>query len=894
MLMASFAVISVAPVIENVDAEDSRANPLYQLTESYNWTFSKPTFYDDTDPHYSGHTNLTDNDWDDIAFVIFFQDKHTKQVKSNGGSGSDSLTHADIYQAVFVNLSGDEVVTGDNQAILLEDFTATWCTYCTAIIGAMDRMDHDSDWFPEKYIGIEFHGSGGTYGNTVGTNRKSFYSSSTGIPTWVVDGVDPNVGGSSDPNNTAVENNIKSKINARVSSSPLNITARAGHSSTSAWIDFSVTIEDAAFDNALVDCNVVMVQDAFPRRHGTNSDAYLGWIAESMQTQRVFNVPSSDPVISDILPAEDSVLSGEVEISFSATDPDASDDHIVKSVYVREKGTTEWGSISLTGGKYMWNTAMKAGANYVYPDGEYEIMVRAKDYWDDIGESVFDVSVLNPDAPVISLNEYEMLEVINDEPVKGVFEIQWTMTDDEDDTGLSVDIFYKSNAVSTWTAIVEDLMDVETYDWNTMDPRVEDEENYKLKIVVTDTDDMTDEFEATSEFRFDINNPDPPELEIFQPTSGKELSGTSSIKWNANDDEGEDNKASLKADIYLSNDGGATYFREWLDQSNSGTFNFNTEDFEDGENYRFKLRIRDTDGDSVELETGIFEIYNNDQPTVEFTSPNDDDTVTGDVEIVWDSFDEEDPEDLTFEISYMFEGDTYWKPLDDAYGPDSGSFIWKTDDQAEDDGIYTLKIVVKDSRDLISDQDTLFLTVYNPDPPEATNVIGPTGKVEKVTTLSWIASDSDPYESDGLKIWIYYKTSDGDWMAVEGAQGIQNTNGYTLDVNDWADGSYDVKVLVADCQPGDNNMTTEFIYTGIIVDNNDPPTVEFTDIPEPQSNQTGQITISWNGEDPEGKGVTYGLYYRPAGTDGWIPIDGALTLETTSFIWDVSEIESGE
>jgi hypothetical protein len=281
-------------------------------------------------------------------------------------------------------------------------------------------------------------------------------------------------------------------------------------------------------------------------------------------------------------------------------------------------------------------------------------------------------------------------------------------------------------------------------------------------------------------------------------------------------------------------------------------------------------------------------------PTVSFISPNDDDTVTGEVEITWDSDDEEDPDDLTYEISYMFEGDTYWKPLGEAYGADGGSYLWNTDNQAEGDGIYTLRIVVKDSRDLESEQDTLFVTAYNPDAPEATNVIGPTDKVEQVTTISWIASDPDPFESDGLKIWIYYKTAEGDWMAVEGAQGIQNTNGYTLDVSDWADGTYDVRVLIADCQPGENNQTSEFIYTGIVVDNNDPPVVDFTDIPAPQSNQTGQITVSWNGEDPENKGVTYALYYRPAGTDGWIPIDGALQLETTSFIWDVSEMESGD
>jgi hypothetical protein len=275
-----------------------------------------------------------------------------------------------------------------------------------------------------------------------------------------------------------------------------------------------------------------------------------------MSSQRVFNIPSSDPVISDVLPAQDSILSGDVEISFSATDPDADDLKIEKSVSIRKKGTTDWGSLGLTGGKYIWKTAEKAGSNYIYADGEYEIKVHAKDYWWDEAEQIIDVLVKNPDPPLLNLMEYEMQEQLDDNDViRGTFDIMWNMEDDEDDTGLLVDIFYRSDSVIEWTPLAEDLMDVSVYSWDTMDPRVQDEEGYKIKVVLTDTDDMKAEVESS--FRFEINNPDPPELEVLYPPEGKELSGSGSIKWTATDD--EDIQQLLLAYIYLSMDGGETW-----------------------------------------------------------------------------------------------------------------------------------------------------------------------------------------------------------------------------------------------------------------------------------------------------------------------------------------------
>ena len=172
LMMSSFALMA-AP--QTANAEPTRANPLYLLTENYNWSFAKPAFYTDTDPNYSGHGKLENNTWDDIAIVIVLQDKHVTQVRENQDPSGNLVECSDIYQTLFVPLNGTMRDSGTDQTVLIEDFTATWCIYCTAVAGALNRMDMDDAWFPEKYVGIAWHSGGGTYGvgTPLGCHRKS-------------------------------------------------------------------------------------------------------------------------------------------------------------------------------------------------------------------------------------------------------------------------------------------------------------------------------------------------------------------------------------------------------------------------------------------------------------------------------------------------------------------------------------------------------------------------------------------------------------------------------------------------------------------------------------------------------------------------------------------------
>ncbi|MGA1872603.1 MAG: hypothetical protein ACMUHY_02935 [Thermoplasmatota archaeon] len=856
---------------------------LYLHEENYNISFNKPTLYDSDDPYYT--EDVEANTWDDVSIVVFFQDMN----KFSKSAGSYTLTVAEMYQSVFVPLNGTQRSTGTTRTVLFEDITAAWCGPCTGVIGAMDRLNHDSSYFPDKYIGIEYHGSssGDVYYRAASGTRATYYSI-PGYPTVVIDGTDASVGGNSNANATTLDTQFKTRINtAANTASPLSIVAVGGHDDTKAWVNFTVKVEDSTFENIKVNANVVLVQDAHPRRHRANTDARLGWIVENMNIFRVFNLQGDPPVISNVLPAEDSVLSGSVDISFDATDPDASDDKIASTVEVRKVGAMDWTGIKKNNDKYTWHTAAKTGDDYIYPDGDYQIRITSKDFWDEESSHTINVKVMNPDIPTVSLNSQLIQDQFDDNAVEGVLNIHWLAQDDEDGSDVTIDLFYMRPGME-WTTIAEGLENTGVYAWDTSNPRIPDDDRYILNIKATDTDMMS--AEAPSNFDFIINNPDPPTLEIIAPRQEQELSGKPTIRWSAEDD--EDSQTKLSVEIFISEDGGANYSPLTPGPiSNTGSYQFDSTYLADGTDYRVKIRVTDTTDLYVEVESDVFFIYNNDIPECRIMEPGEEDIVSGTLEIEWSSNDEEDePEDMTYDLYYMFSGGTYWKELA-TNEPNTGSYELDTTELEEGDGVYSLRLIVRDSRGELASPSTVYFTVYNPDSPEIISAAGPTSTVSKAASFTWYAEDPDPAETDGLKIWFYY--FDGtDWVTV--AEGLPNTGSYTMDVSGMEDGTYSVKMVVADCQPGEFNMTAEHEFPAITVDNNDPPTVEITNAPDPNIEHEDSISFSWTASDPENNDLTFTAYYHLVGDSGWTMVPGAFKMTTTSFTWDISTLPAGD
>jgi hypothetical protein len=472
--------------------------------------------------------------------------------------------------------------------------------------------------------------------------------------------------------------------------------------------------------------------------------------------------------------------------------------------------------------------------------------------------------------------------------VQGTLNIYWDATDDEDnDEDLLVDLYY-GRAGEPWVLIAEDLENIGVYAWDTLNPeRIPDNDRYRLNAIVTDGDDMEDE--TSTNFEFSINNLDPPELEVNAPIEGQELTGTGTIRWEARDD--EDNNNDLLIDIELSSDGGENYISLVTGTQNTGSYHFDTTYLVDGENYVAKVSVKDLSGTIVSVITPVFTIYNNDPPECSFISPEDEDTITGEVEIVWYSADEEDDvTDMKYELYYMHSSGSSWETLV-MNEPNTGSFMLDTTELPDGDGIYHLKLVVKDSRGEYSGAQTIYVTVYNPDEPQITSPAGPTETVTGGSArFSWIADDPDPGETEYLKVWVYVSQDGTDWTPM--AEGIDNTGSYDLDVKGLEDGTWQVKVVISD--GSEDNLTAEHIFTGIEVNNPDAPTVQFTTAPVQSANVTGEISLAWSSEDADGDDITYELQYREAGEETWIPIQDADGLTTTVFLWNTSKLETGD
>ncbi|MGA1822246.1 MAG: hypothetical protein ACMUIG_06945 [Thermoplasmatota archaeon] len=872
-------------------AETPTRGTLQGHSESYTRSFSKPTFYGSTDPN-NNNAKVEANGWDDIAMVVIIQDKHQVTTKENQGTQTSTAKCSDIYQALYVPLNGTTVNSGTSQTVIVEDFTATWCSWCTGVVGAMNRLDLDSSYFPDKYIGIAWHSQGGTYG--VGTpgssasSRASHYAIGGGIPRYIIDGMDPWVGGALSPNDTAIENRLKNSISTRgASASPLSIEAEADHDDTSAWVNFTVTVEGSSFDNILVDATVVMMQDAYPRRHGYDPDAYLGWIGQDYTSFRIFDIEGTPPTITDISPAADSVISGVQEITFTASDVDAADDKIAKKVEIREAGGN-WNTLAKTDDKYIWDTTQKTAGIYIYKDGDYEIRITATDYWDETTTVTVPVILMNPDPPYLLFDDARMQsEIGTSMVVQGTMNIYWEATDDEDDDNdLLVDLFYGRSG-EPWVLIAEDLPNIGVYAWDTLNPeRIPDNDRYRINAVVTDGESMEDE--GSTNFEFAINNLDPPVITIDSPKEGQELTETGTIRWSASDD--EDPNGDLLIDIELSSDGGENYLTLVNGAQNTGAYHFDTTYLEDGENYVAKVTVKDLSGTKVSAISQVFTIYNNDPPVCQFISPEDEDTITGEVEIIWYSADEEDEiGDLKYELYFMHSSGSTWEPLA-VNEQNTGSFMLDTTELPNGDGIYHLKLVVKDSRGELSGAQTIYVTVYNPDEPEITSPAGPTAPVSGGTAkFAWIASDPDPGETEYLKVWVYVSEDGTQWTPV--AEGIDNTGSYDLDVRDLDDGTWQVKIVISD--GSEENLTAEHIFTGIVVNNPDAPTVRFTTAPATDSNVTGDISFAWNGEDLDGDDISYEIQYRMSGDETWMPIQDASGLTDTVFVWNTSKLDTG-
>ncbi|MFW9995813.1 MAG: hypothetical protein ACFFD4_27490 [Candidatus Odinarchaeota archaeon] len=176
------------------------------------------------------------------------------------------------------------------------------------------------------------------------------------------------------------------------------------------------------------------------------------------------------PVVSLINPLPGDILSGNVTIQWTASDPD---NHSLKFSLSYWDGS-KWKTIvtGLTGTSYVWDTVQ-------VPDGiDYKLQIAANDgSLTAVNQTNGVFSIDNPSPPTITINYPGGWNKI-----KGIVPINWTASDPDNDS-LTFSIYYSSDSGITWTVLAMNMTGT-SYEWDTA--TVSNGEDYALKVEATD------------------------------------------------------------------------------------------------------------------------------------------------------------------------------------------------------------------------------------------------------------------------------------------------------------------------------------------------------------------------------------------------------------------------
>ncbi len=275
---------------------------------------------------------------------------------------------------------------------------------------------------------------------------------------------------------------------------------------------------------------------------------------------------------------------GVVNISGTLSDPDSAppyDTTVYRVEICIDRNWWDTTSVNLAPDGtwwFNWDTSL-------VPEGLHHIMVRAYDGqdWSEYYEHAW-LNVVHNTPPTVDIT-YPLAGDV----VSGTINIQWTASDIEDGTALTIDIYYSTDN-ATWTPIVTGTSNTGSYPWDTT--AVPDGQYY-IKVVATDSQGATGE-DVEGPFWVD-NVPSPPSVEITWPNAGDVLSPGSvcTVQYNAYDN---DPTGSITAiDIYASYDGGTTWTALATGLANTGTYDWNVpEGYAD--NVYLKVVATDNDG----------------------------------------------------------------------------------------------------------------------------------------------------------------------------------------------------------------------------------------------------------------------------------------------------------
>jgi len=434
---------------------------------------------------YFNETFNIDRAWnaDDVSVVVFVQSENKIRKNMNNDPGRQYDSYEAIQSTIdFLDTSVRD--TGTQKRVLGECFTATWCGFCPGSVGAHDRLVNDPAYFPDHYTLIEWHAasSGNGLANADATARFNFYNWDNAIPFSTFDGVIAHIGGSTNPNETAIDTTYKGYIDGRKGNpSPVSIETFGKKAGANSWINATIEMESIPADE-FYKVTFVIVEDLKvdknndPWQGGNGSQAIYRYHARKVINSHQINLGNAAPVISLDYPVGGEVVTGDMQINWSASDVD--DDPITITIDYR-KGSGTWTNIVNeipNSGSYVWDTTtVDDGTNY-------RLRILAKDT---AGKEALmtlgpTFEIRNDFDPTVTLTS-----PVGGELWSGNHTITWTATDDRDaPEDITISLHYTRDDVDFYV-IYTNMVNTGSYEWDTS--LLVDDDSYRVRITARDT-----------------------------------------------------------------------------------------------------------------------------------------------------------------------------------------------------------------------------------------------------------------------------------------------------------------------------------------------------------------------------------------------------------------------
>ncbi|MGA1820685.1 MAG: hypothetical protein ACMUHU_06730, partial [Thermoplasmatota archaeon] len=416
----------------------------------------------------------------------------------------------------------------------------------------------------------------------------------------------------------------------------------------------------------------------------------VAWDTDGMMNNSISErfLIRNEPGVDIFAPLEGDVISGLYMVRWDSSDPQDPKTELRTDIWLidREDSQHLLAADENNTGSFLFDTT-----GYRDVDG-YRLMINITDT-DAITTSVLsgNFSIFNNDIPSV-----EFLTPVENQTLRGTFEVTWTSYDQESAPGeLTFALYYRCGESSLWNELVLGQNNSGSFLLDTLS-LIEGDGRYELRIVLEDPQGGISEPDLISFF---VYNPDAPVIRTDYMI-GPDMpvrNGEAYFEWRVSDpDPGETEQ--LKIWILVSPDN-ATWEEMVSGAPNENEYTLNVTGFEDRP-YFVKLRVSDCQpGDDNRTVEALFPrqmIVNNinDPPTIELESEISADMIyTKEITFKWRSSDP-DGDPVSYTLYYRKSGDEEWMVIPGATQLTETNFTWNISSLEE--GYYQVKIVAKE------------------------------------------------------------------------------------------------------------------------------------------------------------------------------------------------------